>query len=125
MQALLNLYFNIPGFTHIADGKVREVNVLDEISPEAGAFCVVDRACLDFARLCCFTVRAAFFAVRTKRAPRLRQRSSRPVDKRAGIRSDPTVVLATVKSTGLYPATLRPIGHWDPCLKETVEVRDQ
>src|SRR6202049_3385926 len=61
MHTLLDLHGNIPTFLHITPGRVRDVNILDDIKPEAGAFYVMDRGYLDFARLYLFTLSAAFF----------------------------------------------------------------
>jgi hypothetical protein len=66
MHTLLDLHGNIPTFISITDGKVHDVNILDEILPEAGAFYVMDRAYVDFERLYRFTLSSAFFVVRTK-----------------------------------------------------------
>src|SRR5215471_9060898 len=66
MHTLLDLHGNIPTFISITDGKVHDVNILDEILPEAGAFYVMDRGYVDFERLYIFTLSAAFFVVRTK-----------------------------------------------------------
>lgn len=66
MHTLLDLHGNIPTFISITDGKVHDVNILDEIMPEAGAFYVMDRGYVDFERLYIFTLSAAFFVVRTK-----------------------------------------------------------
>src|SRR5450759_1621076 len=66
MHTLLDLHGNIPTFISITDGKVHDVNILDDILPEAGAFYVMDRGYVDFERLYVFTLSAAFFVVRTK-----------------------------------------------------------
>src|SRR6266498_4295921 len=66
MHTLLDLHGNIPTFISITDGKVHDVNILDEIDPEAGAFYVMDRGYVDFARLYQFDLAAAFFVVRTR-----------------------------------------------------------
>ena len=66
MHTLLDLHGNIPTFISITNGKVHDVNILDEIAPEAGAFYVMDRGYVDFERLYVFTLSAAFFVVRTK-----------------------------------------------------------
>ena len=66
MHTLLDLHGNIPTFISITDGKVHDVNILDEILPEAGAFYVMDRGYVDFERLYVFTLCSAFFVVRTK-----------------------------------------------------------
>jgi hypothetical protein len=66
MHTVLDLRGNIPAFVHITDGKVHDVNVLDQIVPEAGAFYVMDRGYIDFERLFVLALSAAFFVVRTK-----------------------------------------------------------
>jgi hypothetical protein len=113
MRALLDLHGNIPTFISITDGKVHDVNVLDEILPEAGAFYVMDRGYLDFERLFGFTASGAFFVVRTKSNVILQRRYSRAVDKTTGVRSDHTVILTAVNSAMAYPDTLRRIGYRD------------
>jgi hypothetical protein len=64
MHTLLDLHGNIPTFISITDGKVHDVNILDEILPEAGAIYVMDRGYIDFERLYVFTLSSAFFVVR-------------------------------------------------------------
>lgn len=113
IHTLLDLRGNIPTFLQISDGKRHEVNVLDEITPEAGAFYVMDRAYLDFDRLYRFTVESAYFVVRAKRHVRLRRRYSRAVDRTTGIVCDQTVVLGTLHSAQHYPDTLRRIRYHD------------
>jgi hypothetical protein len=81
MHTLLDLHGNSPTFISITDGKVHDVDILDEIMPEAGAFYVMDRGYVDFERLYIFTLSAAFFVVRTKSNVLLQRRYSRPVDK--------------------------------------------
>jgi hypothetical protein len=66
MHTLLDLHGNIPTFIRITDGTVHDVNILDQILPEAGAFYVMDRGYIDFERLYVFTLCSAFFVVRTK-----------------------------------------------------------
>jgi hypothetical protein len=77
---------------------VHDVNILDEIVPEAGAFYVVDRGYVDFQRLYRFTLNASFFVTRTKANILLQRRYSRPVDKSTGVGSDHTVILTTLGS---------------------------
>src|SRR5665811_455436 len=96
MHTLLDLRGNIPTFIGITDGKVHDVNILDEIFPEAGAFYVMDRAYVDFERLYIFTLSAAFFVVRTKSNIVLQRRYSHPVDKRTAVRSDHTIILTAI-----------------------------
>ena len=113
MHTLLDLHGNIPTFIRITDGKVHDVNILDEILPEAGAFYVMDRGYIDFERLYMFTLCAAFFVVRTKENVLLQRRYSRPVDKSTGIRSDHTVVLTAIDSATAYPDPLRRVSYFD------------
>jgi hypothetical protein len=113
MHTLLDLHGNIPTFISITDGKVHDVNILDEILPEAGAFYVMDRGYLDFERLFGFTASGAFFVVRTKSNVILRRRYSRAVDKATGVRSDHTVILTAIDSAKVYPDALRRVSYFD------------
>ena len=113
MHTLLDLHGNIPTFIRITDGKVHDVNILDEILAEAGAFYVMDRGYVDFERLFNFTLSLAFFVVRTKGNVLLQRRYSRPVDKSTGVRLDQTVILATTGSATAYPDALRRVSYFD------------
>src|SRR5271157_142334 len=113
MHTLLDLHGNIPTFIRITDGKVHDVNILDEILPEAGAFYVMDRGYIDFDRLYFFTLCSAFFVVRTKENVLLQRRYSHPVDKSTGVRSDHTVILTANDSVKVYPDALRRVSYLD------------
>ncbi len=113
MHTLLDLHGNIPTFIRITDGKVHDVNILDEIMPEPGAFYVMDRGYIDFERLFVLTLSSAFFVVRTKSNVLLQRRYSHPVDKSTGVRSDQTVVLTSFESAAAYPDTLRRVSYFD------------
>jgi hypothetical protein len=113
MHTLLDLHGSIPTFISITDGKVHDVNILDEILPEAGVFHVMDRGYVDFGRLYIFTLSAAFFVVRTKSNVLLQRRYSHPVDKTTGVRSDHTVILTAIDSAKAYPEQLRRISYLD------------
>jgi transposase len=113
MHTLLDLHGNIPTFIRITTGKAHDVNILDEIFPEAGAFYVMDRGYIDFERLYVFTLSSAFFVVRTKENILLDRRYSHPVDKSTGVRSDHTVILTTIESATAYPDTLRRVSYFD------------
>ena len=92
-----------PTFIRVTSGAVHDVNILDEIMPEAGAFYVMDRAYIDFQRLFVFTLSSAFFVVRTKSNVLLERRYSHPVDKSTGVLSDQTVILSSLQSATAYP----------------------
>jgi hypothetical protein len=113
MHTLLDLHGSIPTFIRITDGKVHDVNILDEILPEAGAFYVMDRGYIDFERLYVFTLCSAFFVVRTKENVLLQRRYSHPVDPSTGVRSDHTVILTAIDSAKVYPDPLRRISYFD------------
>jgi hypothetical protein len=113
MHTLLDLRGNIPTFIHITDGKVHDVNVLDQILPEPGAFYVMDRGYIDFERLYRFTLEAAFFVVRTKSNVLLQRRYSHPANRATGVCSDQTVVLASLESASIYPDALRKVAYVD------------
>jgi IS4 transposase len=121
VHTLLDLRGNIPAFVHISEAKLHEVNVLDEMTPEAGAFYVMDRGYLDFDRLYRFTVESAFFVVRNKSNVILRRQSSQKIDKSTGIRCDQTVLLDTANSAARYPDKLRRVRFRDPETGKTLE----
>ena len=114
MHTLLDLHGNIPTFIRVTSGAVHDVNILDEIMPEAGAFYVMDRAYIDFQRLFVFTLSSAFFVVRTKSNVLLQRRYSHPVDKSSGVLSDQTAILSSVESATAYPDPLRKVSYFDP-----------
>ena len=114
MHTLLDLRGNIPTFIGITDGKVADVTMLDEICPEPGAFYVMDRGYVDFARLYGFTLSAAFFVTRTKKNVLLQRRYSHEVDPATGVRSDHTVILTAINSIKAYPDKLRRVTYVDP-----------
>ncbi len=113
MHTLLDLHGNIPTFIRVTSGALHDVNILDEIMPEAGAFYVMDRAYIDFQRLFVFTLSSAFFVVRTKSNLLLARRYSHPVDKSSGVLSDQTVILSSVESATAYPDPLRKVNYFD------------
>jgi hypothetical protein len=121
MHTLLDLHGNIPTFISITDGKVADVNILDEIFPEAGAFYVMDRGYIDFERLYVFTLCSAFFVTRTKSNILLQGRYSHSVDKTTGVRSDHTVILTAIDSAKAYPDPLRRVSYLDVKTKKRLK----
>lgn len=97
MHTLLDLRGNIPSFIHISDGKLHEVNVLDQLMPEAGAFYIMDRGFTDFARLYRLHEAGSFFVIRGKSNLKAKRRYSHPVDRSTGLICDQTVIF-----TGFY-----------------------
>jgi Transposase DDE domain/Domain of unknown function (DUF4372) len=113
VHTLLDLHGNIPTFIRISDGKLHDVNVLDDVPIEAGAFYVMDRGYLDFERLYRLTLSSAFFVTRTKKNVLLQRRYSHFVDENTGVRSDQTVILTTIGSATVYPDPLRRVSYVD------------
>jgi len=109
LHTLIDLRGNIPSFIHISDGKLHDVNVLDELLPEPGAFYVMDRGYLDFERLHRLHLAGAFFVTRAKSNLKAKRRYSRPVDRATGLICDQTITLTVFYSKSGYPAALRRI----------------
>ena len=107
LHTLIDLRGNIPCFIHISPGKLHDVNALDHLPIEPGAFYVMDRGYVDFQRLYRFETSKAFFVTRAKRNLDFRRRTRRPVDKTTGLRSDSTIVLAGLSTAQFYPVPLR------------------
>lgn len=120
LHTLLDLRGNIPTFIAITDGKVHDVNILDELIPELGAIYVMDRGYLDFARLYAINQIPAFFVVRSKRNTKFRRIYSRLIDKNTGLRCDQTVAFTGFYSKKDYPEKLRRIKFLDSEKKKTL-----
>ena len=114
LHTLLDLRGNIPTFIYISDGKLHDVNVLDLLPLEPGAFYVMDRGYVDFERLYTITQAAAFFVTRAKSNLKFRRLYSRQVDRATGMICDQTVVLTGPISKKDYPEKLRRIKYNDP-----------
>jgi hypothetical protein len=113
LHTLLDLRGNIPSFIAITPAKVHEVNILDELIPEAGAIYIMDRGYLDFVRLFVFHQCGSFFIVRAKTNTGLRRLYSMPVDKSCGLRCDQIVVPTGFYARKNYPEKLRRIKFFD------------
>ncbi len=120
MHTLLDLRGNIPSFVHISDGKLHEVNVLDQLLPEAGAFYIMDRGFTDFARLFRFHEAGSFFVIRGKSNLKAQRRYSHPVDRSTGLICDQTVVFTGFYAHKDFEAPLRRIRFKDPETAKTL-----
>jgi hypothetical protein len=114
LHTLLDLRGAIPSFIHISDGKLHDVNVLDLLIPEPGAFYVMDRAYLDFERLYGLSQAGAFFVIRTKSNTDARRVYSAAADRTSGIMCDQTIALNGPLSSQRYPQHLRRIRFKHP-----------
>lgn len=120
LHTLLDLRGNIPSFIRISDGKWHEVNVLDELITEPGAFYVMDRGYIDFERLGRLSVAGSFFVTRAKSNLKVQRRYSRKVDKNTGLICDQTVMLTVFYSRQGFDAPLRRIKFKDPVTGKTL-----
>ena len=120
LHTLLALQGNFPTLVIITPGQVHDVNILDDLVFDPGAFYVMDRAYLDFGRLHRIYRASAFFVTRARSDFQFRRRYSVPVDKAAGIRFDQTVILTGFYSHQQYPDALRRIGFTDPDTDKTL-----
>jgi hypothetical protein len=116
LHTLLDLRGNIPTFIRITEALLHDVNILDELLLEAGAFYIMDRGYLDFGRLYTFHQCLAFFVTRAKGNFQFRRLYSHPIDKSTGLRCDQTIVLTGFYASQEYPEKLRRVCYED---KET------
>jgi transposase len=113
LHTLLDLRGNIPTFIVITDGKVHDVNILDELVPEPGAIYLMDRGYLDFDRLYTMHKCSAFFVTRTKTNTAYRRLYSNKVDKSTGVKCDQIIVLTSFYAKKSYPEKLRRVKFFD------------
>jgi hypothetical protein len=114
LHTLLDLRGSIPSFIFISDGKLHDVNILDQLTPEPDAFYVMDRGYIDFERLARFSDVGSFFVTRAKSNFNAKRRYSRPVDRTTGLVCDQTVALTVYYSRKGFEAPLRRIKFNDP-----------
>lgn len=113
LHTLLDLRGSIPSFLHITEAAVHDVQILDILVPEAGAWYVLDRGYVDFARLYFLTQCAAHFVLRAKKNLKFHRRYSHDVDRSTGVFCDQTILLTGPRSTELYPDPLRRVRFHD------------
>jgi len=119
LHTLLDLRGNIPTFIHISDGKLHDVNALDFMTLEAGAFYIMDRGYVDFTRLYKMHLAGAFFVTRDKSKLKYQRRYSHKVDKSTGLRCDQTIFLTGVNTAKYYPQALRRVKYYDSKTEKT------
>ena len=113
LHTLLDLRGCFPSVVIITPGKIHDVNILDQLVFEPGAFYIMDRGYLDFARLHAIQLSSAFFLTRAKKNFQFHRRYSRSVDKSTGLRYDQTIVMKGFYPKKDYPEALRRIGYFD------------
>lgn len=112
-HTLIDLRGSIPTWIHITDGSVHDVNVLDELFIEPGAYYIMDRGYVDYGRLYLIHTSKGFFVTRAKDNFAFKRIYSAPVDKNAGILCDQTVKLTGYYAKKDYPEKLRRIKYHD------------
>ena len=120
LHTLLDLRGNIPTFIHISDGKLHEVNTLDILPLEAGAFYVMDRGYLDFARLHTISRHNAFFVIRAKSNLKYRRIYSHEIDRTTGLICDQSIMLTGFYQGKDYPDKMRRIKYYDAKTEKTL-----
>jgi len=120
LHTLLDLRGNIPSFIFISDGKMHDVNILDQLVPEAGAFYVMDRAYVDFERLARLDDAGSFFVTRAKSNMQAKRRYSNPVDRTTGLICDQTIILTGFYTRQEFDRPLRRIKFNDPVTGKTL-----
>ena len=113
LHTLLDLRGAIPTLIYLSDGKLHDVNFLDELPLESGAYYVMDRGYVHFRRLHRFAMEGAFFVTRAKRNLCCRVVESRPLELNSAVRADQLIVLTGVASSLAYPERLRKIRYFD------------
>lgn len=113
VHTLMDLKGSIPTFIHISNGKYHDVNVLDLIDFEAGAFYIMDKAYVDFSRFYNIHLASAFFVTRAKDNIKYKRLYSNKVDKSTNVRCDQIIKLTVYKSSKFYPDNFRRIKYYD------------
>jgi transposase len=113
LHTLLDLRGDLPTFIDVTDGKTHDVNILDRIIFEPGAFYIMDKGYVDFERLYSIHQSQAFFVIRAKDNLKFKRIKASKVDKENGLRCDQTIVLTIAKSRDGYPEMLRRVKYYD------------
>ena len=113
LHTLLDLQSNIPSFIHITDGSVHDVNILDILVTEIGAYYVIDKGYIDYSRLYSLNLNNAYFVTRAKSNMKFRRIYSHNIDKSTGLICDQTILLTNYYSAKDYPDKLRRIKYFD------------
>lgn len=120
LHTLLDLRGNIPTFIHISDGKLHDVNILDILPLEAGAFYVMDRGYLDFTRLYTISQSSAFFVTRAKSNLKYRRIYSHPIDRSTSLICDQSIMLTGFYQHKGYPEMMRRVKYYDAKTDKTL-----
>ena len=118
-HTLLDLRGNIPTSIYITDGSIHDLNALDELIIENGAYYIMDRGYIDYERLYRIHKSLAYFVLRVKNNFLFKRLYSAKVDKSKGVKCDQTVMLTGFYVKQDYPEKLRRIKYFDAQTKKT------
>jgi len=113
MHTQIDLRGPIPTCIHITGARQHDVGWLDSLLFEPGAFYLMDRGYMDFARLFLIANSGAFFVTRAKTKLQFTRHYSLPVDRFTGLRSDHVGKPSLAKSRQAFPALLRKVRYYD------------
>ena len=113
LHTLLNLQNNIPAFIHITDGSVHDVNILDVLITEVGAYYIIDKGYIDYERLYSLNLNNSYFVTRAKSNMKFRRIYSNKIDKSTGVICDQTIVFTNYYSAKDYPDKIRRIKYFN------------
>jgi hypothetical protein len=119
LHTLLDLRGSIPVFIEITEALLNDMNILDILIPEPGAFYIIDRGYLDYQRLYNIKEQLGYFIIRAKKNMKFRRLYSRKVDKTTGLRCDQTVVMSNFYTARYYPEKLRRVKFYDESTKKS------
>jgi len=122
MHTLMDLQGSIPVFIHISNGRLHDVNVLDQIVIQPGSIYIMDRGYIDFARLFNIHRQGGKFVIRAKKNMKYYRKSSNPVDHQTGLKCDQTIRLSSPKSKMDYPEILRRVHLVDNDTKQDIVI---
>lgn len=119
LHTLYDITTQIPAFIHITAATVNDVNAMDYIPYEGGAYYIFDRGYVDYSRLYKITLLSAFFVVRAKSNLQFKRIYSQKIDKTTGVQSDQIGKLTGFYVSKDYPAKLRKVKYYDSEMNRT------
>ena len=112
-HTLFDLRGGIPTWIYLTDGSVHDVNILDELYIEPGAYYIVDKGYIDYGRLFKINESNGYFVTRAKYNMGFRRLYSAPIDKTQGIRCDQVVKFTAYRAKEKYPDKIRRVKYFD------------
>jgi hypothetical protein len=113
-HVVLDLRVGIPVFMRVTHAKVADMTTLDHVTFQPGAYYVLDRGYVDFARLFRLHQAKAYFVTRARRLFDYRITRRSPVPTGGPVTHDQLIAVRGPKSRHRFPETLRRIRYVDP-----------